>query len=418
MWDPYAEFETAVLPNGLTVHAAHWPGKEWIKMGFVIHSGAYHDPVGQEGTAHFVEHLVSMNADVPCHEIEAFFNELGGSVDLGGTSYHATKYELFVPIDKEYLERALEIFGTMLMAAELKDAVELERSIIVEEVQRKYPVESIRELACLQKRVLYGGYWRSRLLSPAGSVESVQTISQEALQAYYDTHYTPRNMQVVSIGGITVQELTPLLEQSLFGSNKDGKRQPPLSPLADFPPPTENRHIVELSKYLGGQLARTCAYGSIGVIPGTISHTTLKVLQRMVRRVLFDEVREVRGWTYHITAGVDYYQEIHEFSITCDSLSLEAVDKIEIVVNECIVSLADRTDLFKQVKRERLAEYRMVDVTAEGMCSNVVDELGRYQKIITFAEEIAELQALTMEDIRSALLWLRPERRWTILRVP
>ena len=59
MWDPYSEFRTATLPNGLTVHAAHWPGRPWESVGVLIHSGAEQDPFGLEGLSHFVEHLVS-----------------------------------------------------------------------------------------------------------------------------------------------------------------------------------------------------------------------------------------------------------------------------------------------------------------------------------------------------------------------
>jgi len=44
MWDPYAEFESATLPNGLKVYAAHWAERPWQAIGFVIHSGAEQDP--------------------------------------------------------------------------------------------------------------------------------------------------------------------------------------------------------------------------------------------------------------------------------------------------------------------------------------------------------------------------------------
>jgi predicted Zn-dependent peptidase len=42
-------------------------------MGFLIHSGAEHDPIGLEGVAHFVEHTTSENAPIPKKELNDFF---------------------------------------------------------------------------------------------------------------------------------------------------------------------------------------------------------------------------------------------------------------------------------------------------------------------------------------------------------
>ena len=64
MYDPYADFEKATLPNGLQVYAAYWPDRPWQYVGFVLHSGANTDPEDLPGVAHFVEHLVSRNISI------------------------------------------------------------------------------------------------------------------------------------------------------------------------------------------------------------------------------------------------------------------------------------------------------------------------------------------------------------------
>ena len=138
MWDPYAEFQTATLSNGLSVYAAHWPRRSWQAMGFLVHSGAEHDPEGLEGLSHFVEHVVSENASIPTREIFAFFEGHGGAVNLGITGHPSTQYCFFAPADKAILATAFSIFGHMLLSAKLEKCIERERQVIIGEFHRKY----------------------------------------------------------------------------------------------------------------------------------------------------------------------------------------------------------------------------------------------------------------------------------------
>src|SRR4051812_30555915 len=115
MWDPYAEFETAVLPNGLTVYAAHWPNRPWQYVDFIIHAGAKDDPVGLEGLHHFMEHLVSLNMYRSRSKFENFFLDAGGSVHLGSSRFLATQYGFSLPTDKRKLSKAFQLLGEMLL---------------------------------------------------------------------------------------------------------------------------------------------------------------------------------------------------------------------------------------------------------------------------------------------------------------
>ena len=140
MWDPYSEFESATLPNGLQVHAAHWEKRPWQAVGFVIHSGAEQDPVGLEGLIHFVEHLVSKNTPTSLKDMEMFFNDCGGSANFGMTGYGDSKYRFFVPADRAVITRAFDMFGQMLLQGRLERFVERERQVIIGEFHRRYPV--------------------------------------------------------------------------------------------------------------------------------------------------------------------------------------------------------------------------------------------------------------------------------------
>lgn len=417
MWDPYAEFQSATLPNGLTIHAAHWPGRPWEAMGFLVHSGAEHDPVEREGLAHFVEHLVSENANVPKKEIGSFFEDCGGMVNLGTTGYPYTHYQFFVPTDTAVLARAFSIFGHMLLSAKLEKFVERERQVIIGEFRRHYPIQFKLALEIRKHRALYGDCWLQRFVRPLGNPESVGRITQSELQLYYDTHYTPANMSVVGVGGLQLSELVDLLSESIFAMTKKGERTPLPTPATGVTPPSETRHVFEVSKHFNFPI-EVGSYQSVAKIPGNINGQVIRIMKRMLDKLLFEEVRERRAWAYAINSALYNFRHFYEFSITCGALALQGIDDIEEIIEVCIASMADREDLFERVKRCTLASNFVVDPTGKGICDGALDDLADEQRIISLAESGNDLERVTMEDVRNVLQWLRPERRWTLITKP
>src|SRR5258708_2659484 len=117
MLDPYAEFEKATLTNGLDIYAAHWPGRPWEAVGFLIHSGAEQDPVGLEGVGHFTEHMVAANTETDLQKVKNFFEENGGQANFGSTGFYGITYSFWLPIDESIFAQGLAFFGEMLLTA-------------------------------------------------------------------------------------------------------------------------------------------------------------------------------------------------------------------------------------------------------------------------------------------------------------
>lgn len=419
MWDPYAEFESATLPNGLKVYAANWSGRPWEAMGFLIHTGAEYDPVGLEGLSHFVEHLVSENTSVSSKEMRAFFEDHGGAVSFGTTGYPYTHYRFFVPTDKAILSRAFSIFGEMLLSAQLENHIERERQVIIGELHRHYSTKIKLDLDMRERKALYAGYWLERSVRPLGSPESIGRIIQADLQSHYDAHYTPPNMSVVGVGGMTLAELVELLSGSPFGMSKSGARTPLPNPVSDVSLPSENRYVFEISQHVTmATPVEVGEYRSVAKIPGNLSARAIWLLSNMLDEVLTDEVRERRAWAYHIDSSRNDYRHFYQFSINCNGLAVRALDDIEDVVEICIASMADREDLFEQAKRRTLASNFMVDPTGKGLCNGALDDLADHQRIISLMEYGKDIERVTMDDVRNLLQWLRPEQRWTLVTRP
>jgi hypothetical protein len=113
MWDPYSQFESIVLANGLTVYNIHVPHLAWHTVTCIIHTGGALDPIGDEGLAHFAEHLRFETGNFPGgtrEELSTLAKNLGGHVMMGSTGPTSVKYTFKMPIGQPF-KKMLTLFG-------------------------------------------------------------------------------------------------------------------------------------------------------------------------------------------------------------------------------------------------------------------------------------------------------------------
>ncbi len=417
MWDPYAEFKTAVLSNGLTVHAAQWKDRPWQAMGFLVHTGLEQDPIGLEGDSHFVEHLVSKNAQIPFKAMEDFFHSNGGRANFGATSSRDTQYSFFLPAKEAVIARALELFGYMLLASRLEEFVERERKVITEEFHRHYKNGIDYDLQMREHRALYSEYCFSRANTPLGTLESIGKISQADAKHHYDRYYTPANMQVVSVGAMSLDQVLHLLGDRVFSLPKPGIRTPPRQPVATVKAPLETRYVFEMSKHIDSTTVKSAGYSSVALVPGC-NNAMMHLLHLVLEELLDERLRQQLGWTYYVGTSWCNAGYFHQFNIDCGSFSLSALDAFEAEVEACLVATASQEDLFAKFKQQAIAKNFMRDPTGRGVRDAVMDDLVIHNRIVSLAEYEKDLRAVTMDDIRRILSWLRPEQRYTFIRKP
>lgn len=419
MWDPYAEFESATLPNGLTVHAAHWPGRPWQAVSFLIHSGAEHDPFGLEGVAHFVEHLVSENGSVSFNRMDAFFESKGGEAGFGKTGYPYTSYDFFAPANNVVLAEAFSMFGHMLLLAKLEKKIERERKVILAEFNRSYPIKFKFDLQMQMHKAVYHGTFLERFVTPLGTPQSINQTTKNDLQTYYDTHYTPANMSIVAVGGLKLDQLMELLASSPFVVAKEGCRTELPTPSSIVSVPLETRSVMNVSRYLTSEVpANICAYESIAIIPTVFPSAAVSLTCGVLSQLLNKEIRLKRAWAYSTDCSFHNFRNFFSVSINCGALHLEALDAVEDVVESCIALAKSRNDLLRKIQQERIAGGSMIDSTGRRIRDGATGDLAWHQRIISFREANENLSQVTIKDIREVLEWLRLERRWTRITRP
>lgn len=419
MWDPYAKFESVVLANGLTVHVAHWPGRPWEKVGFINHAGAEHDPVGLEGLAHFVEHLVSLNSGIERSVIESFFRDCGGSSNLGITRFRSVTYGFSVPAKEEYLIKAFSFFAKMLFEARIENLIEREREVVHGEFRNAHPNPIGLDLWKRERKALYDGLWLERFVRPLGSQEAINKINQSDLQAYYDLHYTPANFTIVCLGSLKMSEVLKILSLTGLARNKVGQRVILRDLVNEFKPLTEPGYSLDMAelknsvKILDSGGVKLCTR-----LPSRIKPMAVVIFKKMLNRLLFEEFRERRAWVYGVDCSSTNYRSFWQFDVELRGLDRNNLDFIQDVINENLAVLADNQTLFEEIKKQQLASMLMLDESAGSVLDNAISEVSYFDRVISTAEEIANVKKLSLSDIREIVSWFRPDNSWTLIVRP
>lgn len=416
MWDPYNDFETYVLDNGLTLHAQQWPGRQWECMEFIIHSGAKDDPRDLEGIAHFVEHLVGDNIPGLTHEeVHDFFEEHGTKPYFGGTGYLSTRYQFAV--DLGILSKSLEIFGSMLLSARLQKKFEHHRSVITQEFSRKYPNLYMYKFWRKCAAIIYPDHPRlSSYRDSLGDFDSINRIGLADMQNFYDQYYVPQNISIVAVGGVTPQELLDLLQASPFSQSKAGKRNPMAMAKDVVARPAVNKEVFSYSTITNQPISPSLSL--ISVLPGIIPSTVSRVFINLIRDILMERIRKQKGWAYDVSSDLSWYQDCREMSLSIPSFASDALAVIIDEVNDCLQTNDRFIEAFEKNKNHLIANLRFVDLSGQKLAEYSGQDLAYYQRIKSVSEALSAYQAVTLEDMYEMLTYLQPENRFTLLMQP
>lgn len=230
------------LDGGLELLVVPIPGAPTVSLRYVVRVGSAHDPPGQEGLAHLLEHLLAQGRDLG----------LRGDVLVSGgdlnafTSRDATRYLLDAPA------------GAFPALAE-----RLLRSITD---PRLDPADIAREQAVVGREDFYGDDGPSvfELLEdalfapedaeagPVGTPATRAQIGRTDLIRFFTEGYTTRATTVVLAGAITLEEARALVERAVM--------LPPALPEERLPPRAVPPKLPATSKLRAGFLAASVGY--------------------------------------------------------------------------------------------------------------------------------------------------------------
>ena len=211
-------FRFGVLPNGMRYairKQAVPPGQAALRLH--ISAGSLNEADGQQGIAHFVEHMAfNGSTRVPEGEMVKILERLGlafGADTNASTGFDETIYRLDLPrTDRETLETSLmllrEVAGELTFSP---SAIDRERGVILsEERSRDGPaMRAARAASALQFK---GQLPPERF--PIGEVEVLKSVDAARLRAFYQAWYRPERAVLVAVGDFDPQQVEARIRET------------------------------------------------------------------------------------------------------------------------------------------------------------------------------------------------------------
>lgn len=234
--DPAVHLGT--LPNGVHYRVrphATPPGK--ITLWMRVDTGSLNEEDGQEGLAHYLEHMAFKGTEhFPAREQIAYFESIGlrfGQHQNAFTGFDQTTYTLSLPDTRpETLDKGLLYLADIASRMLLDGAdIDKERGVILEENRARKGVQQ-RLTDKLFPDLLPGARAARRL--PIGREETIARLQRDDFVAYYRTWYHPAKVTLLAVGDAPAEAVVTAITQHFAGwhapqpapANKESGIQP------------------------------------------------------------------------------------------------------------------------------------------------------------------------------------------------
>jgi predicted Zn-dependent peptidase len=233
---PTDTFFTHQLPNGLRILAQRMPDMESTAAAFYVRTGSRdeHDPA-LWGVSHFLEHMVFKGtAKRDGDAITLGFNLMGAEFNAY-TSFEETVFHARVLSDQ--LPNAIELLADMMRPRLNEDDFIRERDVIIAEITRGEDQPSR-----VAMRQFYQTYFNGITLGHdiIGTQDSIRAMTVEQMREYWQRRYAANNL-ILSVAGKIEFDQVLELAQRYCGDWQDGEQGRTKS---DFAPAPTTKHLA------------------------------------------------------------------------------------------------------------------------------------------------------------------------------
>ena len=423
-------YDKTVLPNGVRLILVPMEGVNSVATSVMVAVGSRYETPKINGISHFLEHMVFKGTEkYPTTEDVNTIEKAGGLqnayTDIDITNYHNKVLAV------DWL-LALDINRELALAPRLEQKyVDRERDVIIEEMKR-YDDEPAAKVNETFHEMMYPA--TSLGMRIIGTEKSLRTVTSAELKDYHATWYSPDRMVVVLAGSLAKSEKLKVLSkvEEWFGALERKKtgdievvKEDQTEPRVEIVTKrdAQQAHLTIGIRAFHRDSEDRFAWALFNLIMG-VSFTSR----------LFKEVREKRGLCYHIRSSADHWKDVGYWSMYAGV----ATDKVEEAVKAILAELTKAvrqgvTDEEVAVAKKRLKTilaFKSEDPEFMGEFYGRQEVFG--QKILTLAEYLAKIEAVTKHDINTllpkyirqetlnlALVWNKPkeEKLLTLLRV-
>ncbi len=387
-------FERTALPHGPRVISARHPGSRSVSIVAYVLAGSRIETAEQAGVAHFMEHITFKGtaAYPSSRSIAEAIEGVGGSFNAA-TDRESTTYWVWVP--RREAERGMDVLGELIVRPVLADhEIDHERTVIVDEI-RSYMDDPVEYAHILFQQAMFGDGPLGREI--CGDEVSIREMPASAIHDFWRSLYRPANT-VVGIAGDLDHATAVDMAARAFGTGNGivpGFTPAPVLPAGQrymlAHRDTAQAQIVVGVPALPRDHPDSWALGLLNAVLG----------DGMSSR-LFLSVREEKALAYDISSGVVDYADAGALEVSAGVDPDDLAEALEAILAE-LARLRDEPVPPDELHKARTyiaggLELRM-DETRH-LASWFGNQEALHQRVLTLDEALAEIHAVTAEDLQ------------------
>jgi predicted Zn-dependent peptidase len=380
------------LPSGLRVVTREMPGIETAAVGLYADAGSRHEPARLNGIAHLFEHMVFKGAGRrSAREISEAIEDVGGDLnactDRDGTNFTASVLAEHVPL-------AVELISDLVTRPRF-DAADLER-------EKDVVLQELGEARDTPSDIIFDELWTAAFADQPlgrpvlGDESSIAAVAVDDLHAWRRERYRAGSLSLVAAGKVDHDHLAELASEN-FSAIDEGRLAAPEA--ARFTGGTRvgrgSADQAHLALAFPAPAQRDADYFAArffsDIVGGGMSSR------------LFQQLREERGLAYSVYSQLQPYSDsglFYVYAATARRESAAAAQLIEDVLASAAATLTRRE--VERVRTQARAGLLMSIESPWGQAHYLARQLAVYGRLVEPREVIAELEAVTLEQVREA----------------
>ncbi len=383
-------YQTITLPNGARLVTCQVPDARSAALGFFIGAGSRYELPEENGSAHFIEHMLFKGTDRrSAGQLARDMDELGGQFNAYTTKDHTCFYTRV--LDK-HLDRGLDILSDMLFHSRFdQEDVELERGVILEEIgmYEDAPEDLTAE------RLAGAVYKGCPLARPIlGTQATLAGMTGEGLRRWQQQHYQPGAMVAALAGSFTQKQVDDLA--GLLSGLEPGPVSSP-APARFRPAVTARKKAIEQNHLL-------LAFPAFSYLDPRRQQLVLlnALLGGGCSSRLFQTLREERGLCYTVCSYVSDYADAGLLGIYT-ALNREQEDRALDALREVVCRLADQgptQEELDRVREQAKAGLIMGEESVQNRMSSLGSSLLLFGRVRTQRELLEAYDQVTRQQLR------------------
>jgi predicted Zn-dependent peptidase len=407
MFDPYDNFELKTLENGLRVFVLHEPNRSFVKLDIVIEVGGTHEPYLLPGIAHVTEHMVCRNTGLSVGELDDRFASEGGYFNAATTENY-TQYGFSAPITSSELTAYLKLLYQACFGQLSTDALEEERKVILQEFHTRFPTDKHIAFRERMHNVLYAGSPLSKGIPVIGTKQVLRSVTASDIVAFHSANYTPANTFVVCVGGWDADTVVKNL--SSIGLGLLQKVDKTSSYKNWFPQNPSLSRIEE--DFSVGEKSNASLTAFVNVEG---DQSLAPIIGSMFNHHLTEELRSKRSLVYEVNASVSTQHPFLTIAYGGNDFKHNHIEEVEGVLDNAIMHLKNKEQLFSSLRRGLLLSYEMADESLAQVSEKAIQDLTRFGSIETTKEAKRKMSPIHFGDILDVLEQITKEKRLIVL---